>query len=317
MRVIDSHVHFPSEKIIDDGEREVLSEASLSSTLLLGRHQFKHEDHPWLSEEKQKWKQAWRFPDAEKLNSDDTFKRWQKEYQIRPYLKKLVFVTAGGNDFAAGLMRRDREHFIAYAHHDPLLPDAAERLENALGPLGLKGYKILGPLVDISLNDKRFYPLWEIAQSREVPILIHFGILGGAGGVANHVNINPLIIHDVAKKFPALNIIIPHFGCGYVFETLNLCWACPNVFIDTSGSNQWMRWVPYELNLEILFRKYRETIGASRIIFGSDSSWFPRGFTEIYLDEQIRSMIYVGYSENELDAVFYRNAASLLKLEEK
>ena len=306
MRVIDSHVHFPCEKMIDDGKKE--------PALTDSGGQQKPELHPWLLEEKQRWKRAWRFPDEQKLGRDEVFARWQSEYQSREYLKKIVFVTAGGNDYAAELAQKDPDHFIAYAHHDPLLSDAAERLETALGKQGLRGYKLLGPLVDVSLNDKRFYPLWEIAQHKEAPVLIHFGILGGAGGIANHVNINPLVIHDVAKKFPKLNIIIPHFGCGYVFETLNLCWACPNVFIDSSGSNQWMRWVPYELNLEILFRKYRETIGATRILFGTDSSWFPRGFTEAYLHEQIRSMVYVGYSEDELDAVLYGNAAALLKI---
>ena len=314
MRVIDSHVHFPSEKIIDDGGKEDSGNGITPSVPASDKNK-KPAEHPWLKEERQRWKRAWRFPDAEKLAPDEAFKRWQGEYQSRPHLKKIVSVTAGGNDFAAELMQKDPGHFIAYAHHDPLLSDAPERLENALGPLGLKGYKLLGPRIEVPLNDKRFYPLWEIAQSKEVPLLIHFGILGGAGGIANHININPLVIHDVAKDFPGLPIIIPHFGCGYVLETLNLCWACPNVFIDTSGSNQWMRWVPYELNLEIIFRKLRETIGAGRVLFGTDSSWFPRGFSEIYLDEQVRSMVYVGYSEDELDAVLYRNAAALLKIE--
>ena len=314
MRVIDSHVHFPSGKTIDDG-KEYAPENNTAGFSPVASPKNGSVKHPWLVEEKQRWKQAWRFPEEEKLGREEAFKRWQGECQSYPYLKKVVFLTAGGNDYAADLMRRDSEHFVAYAHHDPLLDDAAERLERALGEQGLRGYKLLGPTVDVPLDDKRFYPLWEIAQSKEAPVLIHFGILGGAGGIANHVNINPLIIHDVAKNFPRLPIIIPHFGCGYVFETLNLCWACPNVFIDTSGSNQWMRWVPYELNLEILFRKFRETIGPGRILFGTDSSWFPRGFSEIYLDEQVRSMVYVGYSEDELDAVLYRNAAALLKIE--
>lgn len=301
MRVIDSHVHFPAKGFIEGaGAPDPLPQAAYK--------------HPWLDEERAKWKRAWRFPPEEKTDLEEGRRRWKKECEDRPYLKKIVFVTAGSNDFAAELQKDDSEHFISYAHHDPLLPDAAERLDKALGELGLKGYKLLGPAIDVPLNDKRFYPLWEIAQEREVPVLIHFGIMGGAGGIASHVNINPLIIHDAAKNFPRLSFIVPHFGCGYVFETLNLCWACPNVFIDTSGSNQWMRWMPYELNLEILFRKYRETIGSGRILFGTDSSWFPRGFAGAYLDEQIRAMVYVGYSEEELDAVLYRNAAALLKL---
>jgi predicted TIM-barrel fold metal-dependent hydrolase len=136
--------------------------------------------------------------------------------------------------------------------------------------------------------------------------------MGSAGGIANHVNINPLIIHDVAKRFPNMKIIVPHFGCGYIFETLNLCWACPNVYIDTSGSNQWMRWMPYEVNLEMLFRKYRETIGPERILFGTDSSYFPRGYAKSYFDEQFKAMINVGYSDDEIERVVYGNIDDLL-----
>ena len=109
-------------------------------------------------------------------------------------------------------------------------------------------------------------------------------------------------------------VVVPHFGAGYWGDLLQLAWACENVLVDTSGSNQWMRWIPDEVNLEILFRKDCGTIGPGRVVFGSDSSWFPRGFATAYLDEQVRSMVYVGYSEDERDAVLYRNAAALLKL---
>lgn len=306
MRVIDSHVHFPAKKIIDDGKPE----GSHESAWVAGQKK----PHPWLTAERAKWRAAWRFPDPVETPPDEAEHLWVEECKRYDYLERVVFVTTGGNAAAAGIVERHPDVFIAYAHHDPFLPDAADRLERALGSEGLKGYKILAPSLEGSIADKSLYPLWEIAQKHEVPLLIHFGIEGAAGGIASHVNINPLSIHDVAKDFPDLNIIVPHFGCGYLFETLNLCWACPNVFIDTSGSNQWMRWMPYEVNLEILFRKYYETIGPGRIIFGTDSSWFPRGFATAYLDEQVRSMVYVGYSEDERDAVLYRNAAALLKL---
>ncbi|MCX7027686.1 MAG: amidohydrolase family protein, partial [Spirochaetes bacterium] len=148
-----------------------------------------------------------------------------------------------------------------------------------------------------------------------IPVLIHFGIMGAAGGIASHVNMSPMAIHDAAKRFPRLPFIVPHFGTGYLFELLNLCWACPNVFIDTSGSNQWMRWMPFEVTLESLFRKFRETTGTSRILFGTDSSWFPRGFTKAYLDAQLRAMGDVGYTEDEKDQVLYRNAAWLLGID--
>ncbi len=305
MRVIDSHVHFPGDRIIDDGK-------SAAAPVRPGAAAAPPD--PWLRRERGKWARAWRFPEERKVTAEQGVALWKAEADKYPYLDKIVFVTAGSNDFASRLVRERPDKFVAYAHHDPLLPDAVERLERAVCEQGLKGYKVLGPTVDRRLDDRSLFPLWEAVQDLGIPLLVHFGTMGGGGGIASHVNINPLVIHDVANAFPRLPIIIPHFGCGYLFETLQLCWVCPNVCIDSSGSNQWTRWMPFELNLEALFRKYRDTIGCERILFGTDSSWFPRGFTTAYLDEQVRAMVYAGYSESEADAVLYGNAARLLKL---
>lgn len=319
MRVIDSHVHFPEPNILDSGGASPADGGSAPDRTdrkavgyTSGRT--KEPVHPWLEAEKARWEAAWRFPSPIEVSKEEGESLWVAEIDKYEYLDRLVFVTAGSNDFLSGLVRRHADRFSGYAHHDPLLPDAAVRLERAIKDGGLSGYKMLGPKVDRRLDDRRFDPIWECAQALGVPVLVHFGIMGGAGGIASHPNINPLAIHDAAKRFPRLTFIIPHFGCGYVFETLNLCWACPNVMIDTSGSNQWMRWMPYEVSLESLFRKYGETIGSSRILFGTDSSWFPRGFSSVYLDAQVRAMVDVGYGESEVDAVLYRNAAALLGL---
>jgi predicted TIM-barrel fold metal-dependent hydrolase len=313
MRVIDSHVHFPEPRIIDPGTeaaRGAASEKAVGYTS--GRSG--ESAHPWIEAEKARWEAAWRFPAPVEVTKEEGESLWLEEIAKHDFLERVVFVTAGSNAFASELAGRNPGKLACYAHHDPLLPDAAQRLERAVKEGGLSGYKILGPKVDRRLDDRSLDPIWECAQSLGIPVLIHFGIMGGAGGDASHPNISPLAIHDAAKRFPRLVVIVPHFGCGYVFETLNLCWACPNVMIDTSGSNQWMRWMPYEISLESLFRKYGETIGSSRILFGTDSSWFPRGFAKAYLDAQVRAMADVGYREEETDAVLYRNAAALLRL---
>jgi predicted TIM-barrel fold metal-dependent hydrolase len=319
MRVIDSHVHFPENKIIDDGAAPTAERKQgigyTSGRTGLETPEIKDKAQQWLQGERARWESAWRFPTPRQVNQEEGERLWAAEFDTYDYLKTVVFVTAGSNLFASELAARHQGRFVAYAHHDPLLPDAAQRLEKAVKEQGLRGYKILGPKVDKPISDPYFDPLWEIARDAGIPVLIHFGIMGAAGGIASHVNMNPMAIHDAAKRFPKVPFIVPHFGTGYLFDMLNLCWACPNVYIDTSGSNQWMRWMPYEVTLESLFRKFRETIGAGRIIFGTDSSWFPRGFTHEYLDAQVRAMADVGYSEDERDAVLYRNIASLLKIE--
>jgi len=321
MRVIDSHVHFPEDRIIDEGQPEAQGarHGEKGSGYTSGRKPSDGAalDRPaaWLQGEKARWESAWRFPAAEPVSLEEGESRWAREFDAYDYLKAVVFVTSGSNEFMGRLVGRHPERFIGYAHHNPELPDAAERLDRAVTTLGLRGYKILAPKVGKPISDPSFDPIWEVAQAAGIPVLIHFGIMGAAGGMASHVNMNPIAIHDAAKRFPRLSFIVPHFGTGYVFELLNLCWACPNVYVDTSGSNQWVRWMPYDVTLESLFRKFRETVGASRIVFGTDSSWFPRGFTHQYLDVQVRAMSDVGYSEDEKDQVLYRNIAELVRFD--
>ena len=148
------------------------------------------------------------------------------------------------------------------------------KLYHAIRDLGLKGYKILGPDVYTSLSDKKYYPLWEVCQKYDVPVLIHFGLLGAAGGTATGVNISPLSISQVALDFPRVNFVVPHFGCTCMGDLLQLCWTRPNVWVDSSGSNQWIRWMPFPLTLEDVIRKFIETVGPGRLIFATDSSWY-------------------------------------------
>jgi predicted TIM-barrel fold metal-dependent hydrolase len=118
----------------------------------------------------------------------------------------------------------------------------------------------------------------------------------------------------VAKDFPTIEFVVPHFGIQYVKELLFLCWACENVNVDTSGSNQWIRWMPYPLTLDELIRKFYETVGPDRILFGSDSSWFPRGFSIRYLQDQIRACRFMNMPDDALRKIFGGNAARLFRL---
>jgi len=74
--------------------------------------------------------------------------------------------------------------------------------------------------------------------------------------------------------------------------------------------------MPFEIDLKGVFRKAIETVGPDRIIFGSDSSYFPRGFTVQYLMEQVKACQAIGLEKDGIDKIFYKNAATLLKLKE-
>jgi predicted TIM-barrel fold metal-dependent hydrolase len=269
----------------------------------------------WLEADLTAWRAAWGFPEPEpepKGGDAETAARWAQEVE-RHGLVRVVFVTGGGNDRLAAVVGSRPDRFVGFAHHDPFAPDAAAELERAVVHLGLRGYKIIAPLHERRLDDDRLAPLWETAERLGIPVLVHFGPLRYQGIVAGP-NISPLVLQDVARGFPGIPFVVPHLGCGYPRELLHLMWVCGNVCVDTSGSNEWMRWMPYDLDLSSLLRRFLDTAGAERIIFGSDSSWFPRGFAHRYLDEQFRACCDLGVSDEDLRLIFFGNAVRLLGL---
>ena len=305
--VLDFHAHLPVKGSIPQAAavyREYLRRFGADRWALVERH---------LQADQAAWRAHWGFPDPESAGPDEEMAaRWAEEVD-RHGLVRVVFLTGGGNDRLAAVVSRYGEAFVGFAHHEPFAPDAPAELERAVRELGLKGYKIIAPLLPRRLDDEHLQPLWEAAERLHIPVLIHFGPLRYEGIVAGP-NISPLVLQDVARGFPGVPFIVPHFGCGYPRELLHLMWVCGNVYVDTSGSNDWMRWMPYELDLKVLFRRYLDTAGPSRVIFGTDSSWFPRGFARRYLEVQWQACNEIGVPEHDLRLIFAGNAARLLGL---
>jgi hypothetical protein len=312
LEIIDFHTHFPTKKpwftgMGPDPRAEYIARRGEKRAKIAQQHAMAYSAA---------WRDAWGFDPPEKDVPDDDVQadRWAAE--VEKYgLRAVGFVTGGGNDNLAQVIQRHPDKFIGFAHNYPFADNAADELRRAITELGMKGYKLLAPNLDRAIEDPAAYPVWEVCAEYDIPVLIHFGIQGGGGGIGWHENINPLKLHNVAKDFPEVNFVVPHFGCAWIRETLQLCWACRNVSIDTCGSNQWVAWVDGDWTTKKLFRKYMETIGAERIIFGTDSSYFPRGFAVRYLDDQIRDCRELGMTHEQLQLIFGGNAARLFKID--
>ena len=306
LNIIDSHSHFPvGEHVLKD----MISEERFQEYQRLA-------DKQPPSRAQKQWKKAWNFagPEKNKLSDHKLASRWVEELD-KCGIDKIIWVTGGGNERLSKICSLYPDRFIGYAHHNLFAEDAAELLEKAVREQGLKGYKILSPVLDKPITDRQAYPVWEVCEKYDIPVLIHFGIMGAGGGIAYNENINPQILEPVAKEFPGVKFIIPHFGCGHPRELLFLGWVCENVYVDTSGSNQWMRWMPYQVTIESSFKKFYETFGPERIIFGTDSSYFPRGFAVEYLHEQNKVVRFMNISEEEVQLIFGGNISRLLHLD--
>jgi len=50
------------------------------------------------------------------------------------------------------------------------------------------------------------------------------------------------------------------------------------------------------------------------MLFGTDSSWFPRTFTMSYLEEQNRILRFLRLPDRDIEKILYSNAERLLGL---
>lgn len=306
--IVDFHCHFPVPDPEPDPARQAYRRAH-------GDRKADELDRRWRRAQEEWW-DAYGFPYPEQVEPPAAVQaeRWQQEIDAAG-VERVVFLTGGGNDaLAAAIAGHPR--MLGFAHHDPFASGAAAELRRAVGELGLRGYKVIAPSLLGAIDDPALHPVWQAAEDLGVPVLIHFGVHDGGGGTGAHPNINPLRLHDVAKAFPDVSFVVPHFGCGYPGELLQLAWTCTNVLVDTSGNNEWVRWMPYPLSVANLFRRFLDTVGPQRVVFGSDSAHFPRGLVRRYYDDQVGIARDLGLSAADLRAVFAGNARRLLGLDE-
>ncbi|MFW9834412.1 MAG: amidohydrolase family protein [Candidatus Thorarchaeota archaeon] len=202
--------------------------------------------------------------------------------------------------------------FLGYANIDPSQENAVETVKRA-GKDGFQGIKLYPSSGNLHMYDERVYPIYEEAKKQNLLVILHFGIT--IGDQANLRYGNPLDIQKPAQDFPELNFMIAHFGAGFFREVLMLMYQVPNVVMDTSGSNMWMKYQDVDLTITRIFEKALTAGASCRVVFGTDSSFFPRGFRYNILEEQynaVKSLLpKFNYTQDDVDLIFRNNILRL------
>lgn len=300
--IIDSHIHFFSSRFFEEYAR------------WRGEGLPAHDPDGLLKQ------LGWEVPPEDPVAFG---RRWAEELD-RNGVAKAVLLTSIMDDeeSVASAVRAFPDRFIGYIRVDPTQPGAPARLRRAVKDLGLRGVGELSPSMErFHACDERVYPLYEEAQALGVPILLHFGILQSAVrnalGLPSRADMrfaNPSDLQPAARDFPKVNFIIPHFGAGYFREALMVCYHCPNVSLDTSGSNAWIKYMGHPLDLRTVFRLALEAVGAGRIIFGTDSTHFPRGLREDVLATQLQILRDLDVPAQDIQRIMGGNIAEILNL---
>jgi predicted TIM-barrel fold metal-dependent hydrolase len=132
--------------------------------------------------------------------------------------------------------------------------------------------------------------------------------------VADLAYANPLALVAAANAHRRVKFVVPHFGAGFLRETLLLGAQCDNVHVDTSSSNAWRATSCPKPSLAEVFARALEVFGRERILFGTDSNTFPAGWRRDRFDEQRRALLEAGADDDTIAAVLGRNGARLLGL---
>ncbi len=231
----------------------------------------------------------------------------------------LIASTHGDESCVAAAVSAYPDRFFGYFMLDPIQPDAVERAEKAAANPHLDGICLFPAMHTYSVTDPRVVPILEIASDRRLALFVHCGAISVGVrqklGLPSQFNMqfsNPLDLHTVALHFPRIPFTVPHFGAGLFREALMLADLCPNVYLDTSSSNRWMA---YEgLDLRTVFRRAIDVAGIDRLLFGTDSSFFPRGWNSAIFDQQATALYELGYDEQQVKGVFGGNLGRLLEM---
>jgi predicted TIM-barrel fold metal-dependent hydrolase len=243
---------------------------------------------------------------------------WIQELD-RHQIERAVLIASvpGDEDSVADAVRRFPARLIGFFMLNPLADDAPARVRRATGELGLRGVCLFPAMHRYSLLDARVAAVLDAAPAGSV-VFAHCGVLSvGARkrlGVPSRFEIRygqPLDVQVLATTWPNLRFVIPHFGAGFFREALMAAATSANIYLDTSSSNAWMALFP-GLTLADVFRQAVTVAGAERLLFGTDSSFFPRGWHRAVFEGQLSAAQACNLSSSDVQAIFRANLNHLL-----
>ena len=236
-------------------------------------------------------KLGWDAPGSAEALAD----RWVTELDRHQVARAaLIASVPGDGDSVATAVRRHPARLVGFFMVDPTAPAAAEQAAAALARGSLSAICLFPAMHRYALHDECVQRVFAVAAARPgTVVFVHCGVL--SVGVRKKLGLpspfdvrfgNPLDLHGIALRHPDVPILIPHFGAGMLREALMVADLCPNVHLDTSSSNAGLKYHP-GLTLADVMRQALAVVGPDRLLFGSDSSFFPRGWVADVYAQQV------------------------------
>ena len=241
------------------------------------------------------------------------------------------------NDELAEAIKKFPDRYVGLAALSPQDPEgSAKELERAVTKLGMRGAKLNSHARGEYLDDRKFWPIFEAAESLDAPLYLHptwpspalikgfedygFPLAGPPFGFGAETSLHSmrLIYSGLFDKFPKLKIVLGHMGEGLPFWLYRIDfywlkpWVAPelkpkidhkpshyiiNNFLFTSSG---MHYLP-------AFICAYMALGSDLIAFGADHPFETS-------KESIESLGILPICDADKEKFFHGNAEKLLKL---
>jgi uncharacterized protein len=214
---------------------------------------------------------------------------------------EIIGFTPVVNDWIANYCKADPYRLIAFGGvHPGSVPDAGAEVDR-LAKLGIRAIKIhpshqaLSPNAYVSGN-RELATIYERAQSRGIPIMIHTGTSIFPG--ARNIHAQPILCDELGVDYPDLVVILAHGGRPlWMNEAFFLVRRHKNMYMDVSS-------IPPQKLLEYFPRI--EDI-ADKVLWGTD--WPSPGVHEMKIN--IEKFQALPIREEVKRKILYDNAAGL------
>ena len=187
-----------------------------------------------------------------------------------------------GNDAVAAALKAYPERFLGYAHVNANYPDLMlPELKRCFAIRGFKGIKVYQ--TGIPYDDPLFKPVWKFAQERGAPVLAH--TWGG----------NLTGMDKVAKAHPRVPFLVAHAGSDWSHEAyVGAARRAKNLYLDLTYSRDHAGMIEY----------FVETVGADRLVWGSDEPLFS-------MAQQVGKTLFARISDQDKKKILWDNGARL------
>ena len=226
--------------------------------------------------------------------------------------KALVVSVVPDSQYMRDFVAAARGHVQALCNLDPRTDNAPEVLEEEIAA-GFRGVKLLPANRGYRLSDPACRPFFEKAAELGVGMIIHYGV--SVDPNADLRMADPLDLSPVAQEFSDTPFVIAHFGAGYLESVLKLAYSCKNICVDSSGTNNWMDFMPTPMTLEQVFRTCLSSIGPERVLFGTDANSLGP-YREWIAFQQRRTLEEIGLTDSDRDLVLRGNAARIFRMDD-